>query len=416
MKRKLLAQDGFAHVGIILFILLVVIVIVGIGLKVASKSESSNPIVKIAKKITKTESKDDSQSKVWLQKCESNDRKQMTHLPMNMDDVATFTPYGITAGAHVTPIDHLYFYPKESPRDKYPVYAMADGYIVEISSRGVQVDTGNARPPEYRIIFQHSCQTVSYFDLVTKLDDSIKSQVGDMKPNDSKGGLRIPVKAGQEIGRIGAQSLDTAVYNFSMTLKGFISPELYEAEFWKVHTDDFFSYFSQTHQDQMLAKSRRKVKPYSGKIDYDQPGKLIGNWFREGTNGYAGPKETQGKPAENGQGYWSGHMAVFYDAINPSTVVISLGDYKGQPKSFAVKGNSPDPASISKDSGVTKYELTTAPNSNNPAGGIMSGASQVQGVVLFQVLDGEKLKVEIFPDKVGSQVTGFTSAAMTYER
>ena len=44
---------------------------------------------------------------------------------------------------------------------------------------------------------------------------------------------------------------------------------------------------------------------------------------------------------------------------------------------------------------------------------IVSGS--VLGVVLFQVLDGEKLKVEIFPDKTAAQVTGFISPVV-YER
>ncbi|MEK7603295.1 MAG: hypothetical protein AAB459_03575 [Patescibacteria group bacterium] len=416
--RKPYAQSGFAHIWLILSVVISITLVTFVAFRVLYKKNgaSSNPISNLANKITGSGKNENDESHGWLNKCETNDRKPMTRLPMNMSDVASFTPYGITAGAHVTPIDHLYFYPKDSPRDKYPVFAMADGYIVEIGSRGVQVDTGNARPPEYRIIFQHSCQTVSYFDLVTKLDDSIKKEIGELKPNDSKGNLRIPVKAGQEIGRIGAQSLDTAVYNFSMTLPGFISPKLYKAEFWKVHTDDFFSYFSQTDQDQMQAKNSRKVKPYSGKIDYDQPGKLIGNWFKQGTNGYAGPDENMGKPAENGRGYWSGHLAVFYDAIDPTTIIVSLGDYNGLPKSFAVKGNSPDPASVSKDSGVTKYELVTQVNRLSPTGGVSVPSTQVLGVVLFEVLEGEKLKIEIFPDKTGNQVSGFTSAALTYER
>ena len=403
-------QSGFAHVGLFVFAIFIVLAIVGVGLKVRSKSNSKQTGSNtgfIEKLFNKSDDRN-SQEKSWTAGCTNKERVQMTNLPMNVNDVDTFTPYGLTAGGHVTPIDHLYFYPKSGPRDKYPVYAMADGFITEITVRGVNVDSGEKRPPEYRYMIQHSCQTISYYDLVTKLDQSILDKYPDAATKGMSG--RFPVKAGQEVGRIGAQSLDTAVYNMDLTLPGFIHPEMYTAEPWKIHTDDFFSYFNAEHQAQMLALSQRKVKPYSGKIDYDQPGKLIGNWFIEGTNGYAGANK-YGMGDGTGRGYWSSHLSVHYHAINPQNIVVSLGEFKdGDPQAFAVKGNTPDPVGISKDSGVVKYELTQLPQGQQS---IVSGS--VLGVVLFQVLDGEKLKVEIFPDKTAAQVTGFVSPT-TYER
>jgi len=40
----------------------------------------------------------------------------------------------------------------------------------------------------------------------------------------------------------------------------------------------------------------------------------------------------------------------------------------------------------------------------------------VQGVALTQMTDKRKLKFEAFPGKTAAQVTGFTTAAQTYER
>lgn len=388
-------QQGFVHIGLFM-IVLVLIIIGGVGFLVFSKQGEKNGNYQ------------DQAEASWTKGCNSDNRVQMTNLPMNISDVKSFTPYGLTAGAHVTPIDHLYFYPKDGPRDKYPVYAMADGFITEITSRGINVDTGAQRPPEYRYMIQHSCETISYFDLITKIDDSILKEHPDAATKGMHG--RFPVKAGQIVGWIGGQSLDTAVYNMNLTLPGFIHPKMYEAEPWKIHTDDFFSYFSETHQEQMLALSARKVKPYSGKIDYDQPGKLVGNWFKEGTNGYAGASN-YGAGDGTGRGYWTGHLSVFYHHINPDLIIVSLGEYEnGKPMSFAVLGNKPDPATITKESGVIKYELIYGPGS-----GSTIQNTQVKGVVLFQVLDDEKLKVEIFPNKKGTQVNGFT-APITYER
>ncbi|MCA9349096.1 hypothetical protein KC878_03050 [Candidatus Saccharibacteria bacterium] len=398
-------REGFGHVlgfiGLILCASVVVIAGTYVYRKQAKQPNNSE------------EAASSSLDNSWLKDCSSNERVSMQNLPMDIENVDSISPYGLTAGAHVTPIDHLYFYPKNSDRDAFPVYAMADGYIVEVGARGVMVDSGESRPPEYRIIFQHSCQTVSYFDLVTKLDDIIAKQVGDLGSNGSKGSLRIPVKAGQEIGRIGAQSLDTAVYNFSITLPGFIHPEMYESEPWKVHTDDFYSYFSSSLQDKMLSKSTRQAKPYSGKIDYDIPGKLIGNWFKEGTNGYAGVSGSGGGTGSNG--YWVGHLALLYYANDPQYIIISLGDYQGSPKAFAVKGNTPDPATIGVDSGVVKYELIEAPNGGGGSVSINQN-SQVQATALFQVLENEKLKTEVFPGQSGAEITGFTDKALSYER
>ncbi len=40
----------------------------------------------------------------------------------------------------------------------------------------------------------------------------------------------------------------------------------------------------------------------------------------------------------------------------------------------------------------------------------------VEGVVLFQLIEDRKLKEKIFPDKHISDVSGFTDAAIIYER
>ena len=394
-------QSGFAH--LLILVLIIVITIGGVGFFVKNRSSKSVKTSPDSNRVISTG---------WDKGCTGNQRIAMTHMPMNITDVSNVAPMGLTAGAHVTPIDHLYFYQNPGPRDKYPVYAMADGTIIEIQVRNVNVDSGSNRPAEYRIVIQHSCQTISYFDLVTKLDDSILSKA----PNAATKGFsgRINVKSGQTIGWIGGQSLDTGIYNLGMTLKGFTHPSMYIAEAWKVHTDDFFSYFSEPLKSQMLAKNPRSDEPRSGKIDYDQPGKLIGNWFKQGTNGYSGSGTKVGNG--DGTGYWSTHLAIFYAAYNAKEIIVSVGSFiNNQPDAYSVVGNAPDPATVTSDSGVVKYEIMKAEQ-----GGSKNFEAQntrpIDGVILLQVLSGEKLKVEKFPGKTGAQVTGFTAAAETYER
>jgi len=403
---KKLNQKGFHFVGIVLA-LIVVGVIVGVGMRVTSKHKSQSSTA------NGQQGSGGAGGSVGLKKdCSGTGTVTLAHQPMDMSDVSNILPIGTLAGAHVTPIDHLYFYPKDmAHRDAAPVYAMGDSYIISYGERTVSVDTGAAKQAEYQLYFQHTCTFYTYYDLLTSLEPSLKAEI------DKTGGkdLHIAVKAGQEIGRVGAQSLDTAVYNLDLTLKGFVNPESYKNEAVKLHTDDFFKYFKDPLKSQMLAKNLRKFEPYGGKIDYDIDGMLIGNWFQTGTNGYAGAGQ---KVADsNGQGYWSGHLAIVPDAVNQGQINLSFGDYQGKATQFTAKAGSPDPAKINKASGPTKYEYVnyTQPGPS-PTGGVATPSTQVLGTALFQLTDTRKLKMEVFPGKTSAEVTDFTSAAKTYER
>lgn len=397
---KKLNQKGIAHVFLTVFALAVIGFVGFAGWQVYHKH--------------KTGAAGDGQAKGEAdakKDCSGTGKVEMKHEPMDMSDVSFIAPAGLLAGAHVTPIDHLYFYPKDMQhRDAAPVYAMADGFITSYQERTQKVDNGAAQQGEFRITIQHNCSITSYFDLLTSLDSSIKDKL--------KGGdTHVPVKAGQVIGRVGAQSLDTAIYNYDMKLTGFVNPDSYASESWKIHLDNFFAYWdgSPSLKGEMLAKNIRKVEPFGGKIDYDIDGKLIGNWFQVGTNGYAGPKELQNKPGSGGTGYWSGHLSIAPDAVTPTQINISFGDYQGKATQFTAKAGSPDPATIGTDSGLVKYELVQY-QQPNPTQGVSTQQTTVMGTVLFQLTAKRMLKMEAFPGKTADQVTAFTSAAKSYER
>ena len=74
---------------------------------------------------------------------------------------------------------------------------------------------------------------------------------------------------------------------------------------------------------QLLARNRRTKKPFGGKIDYDIDGMLVGSWYRKGTGGYAG--------SDRRWDYWVGHLAFAYHNIDPTLVIVSLGDVEGRP-------------------------------------------------------------------------------------
>ncbi len=221
------------------------------------------------------------------------------------------------------------------------------------------------------------------------------------------------------IGKVGGQTLDVGVVDRRVTLRGFVFPEHYVREPWKVHTVDLFASFEEPLRSRLLAKNPRTAPPRGGKIDYDVDGRLVGNWFLRGTNWYAGT-------CDGGCDYWTGHLAFAYDHLDPTQVRVSLGDFGGQPAQFGVAGNSPDPRDVGVETGPATYELvqwqyyradgsiwdrwsfTSGPTARNE--------SQVLGTVIVQLVAPRTLKVEAFPGKTAAEVSGFTGAARLYER
>jgi hypothetical protein len=164
----------------------------------------------------------------------------------------------------------------------------------------------------------------------------------------------------------------------------------------------------------------REASPRWGKIDYDIDGKLIGNWFRQGSGGYGGNQS-------GGVGYWDGHLSVVPDGNDPSQIVISFGNYQGQPQQFAVVGNTPDPATVSQATGLVAYELGQIVTYSGDTGQPWDTKSYIPnikvkastppvGTVLMQMVGDRQLKVEAFPGSTAAQVTGFDSSVLIYER
>ncbi len=366
--------------------------------------------------------------------------------PMKLDQVSSILPYGLMIGGHVTPIDHQYYNgtDQHALRDTYDVVAPADGKIVAITHRGSRTNTPlhSANVPssdEYRFVFMHTCSFLTYADLVTSIDDSVKSKLPAGWTPDNSYDIDVPVKQGQVIGHIGGQTLDFAVWDLSQKpLPGLLVRTAYDnAEPWKVFTAPPTKYFADSVKSAVIAKYVRKAEPIDGKLDYDQEGKLIGSWFKEGSNGYDGGRATD--PSK--QDYWAGHLSFAPNYVDPSLYEVSLGTFdssgiKGNPqdpggkgdsgaKQFGIKGNAPDPAMVDSSSGLVKYELV-GQEEQNASGARWQGelsptikavnSSQVAGVLLVQVVGPHSLRVEVFPGKTASQVSGFDEKVATYNR
>ena len=273
--------------------------------------------------------------------------------PMRDEDILLLLPYGTLAGAHVTPIDHMYFEPADRSlgRDMYEVRIIQDGVIHSLDPRDVNVDTGETTLREWRMEIAHTCTFISYFDLLTSLSPDIKAEWQRTRSDGTSPWQGIPVKAGQVIGRVGAQTLDCGVYDYETVLPGFIEPTHYGSESWKVHTVDPFPYFPDDVRTILLDKMLRQVEPLAGKIDHDVAGTLSGNWFQLGTNGYGGTGRFN---------YWDGHLAIVPDALDPTAWRFSIGNFSGETghaRQFGIKGNAPDPRTVTPETGLVTYEL-----------------------------------------------------------
>lgn len=344
--------------------------------------------------------------------------------PMKLEELAYIRPLGAVSDGHVTPTDHVYIGgPNPNAADStYAVVMPADGTVTAVSAMPAQYigdRTGQQVAAEdHRIVISHSCRYFSIYIHIHKLGDKLTAAVGKLQPNESKQ-ANVELKAGEVVGYIGGSTFDWTPIDTSVTLKGFITPSKYEGESWKIHTVSPFDLYTGELKARLEAKSLRTVAPVGGKIDYDQPGKLIGNWFKQGTGGYAGLS------GNNGGRYWDGHLSIAPDYIDPASTIVSIGNWSGSAKQMLVRGMV-DPAKVGEQEGVVKYELLrlTYENPSNPGADARmptkglkpSQNSTFEGTIIFQVLPGEKLKVETFPGRSAAQVSGFTANAQIYER
>lgn len=335
--------------------------------------------------------------------------------PVDLDNVAYIRPLGCVGGSHVTPIDHQYLISKKDNNGDdvvVDVFAPAAGKIISIGHMNlVPTGTEMLAVDDYRVVIRHTCTVSSVYIHMDNLSDKILAVA---PPPGDYANVDVDVEAGEVIGSFSG-SIDYNVVDNDVVLTGFVIPESYTEE-WKTHIPDPLEYFNEPYRDQMIAKGLRTAEPFGGKIDYDIDGKLVGTWFKENTNKYSGLDPNS---------YWVGHLSIVYDCYDPDAIVISFGDYEGTPKDFAVKGNAPDPADVSVDSGLIKYELTDYEyyvgderwDRNSFLKGLEARNSGTErGVVLFQLIDDRKLKMEIFDGQTSDSVTVFTENALIYER
>jgi len=291
------------------------------------------------------EEESNEQEKINTRKNCEGTKTKFDYSPVNLEKTLVFLPLGLMTGSHVTPIDHHYFQNFNNEEYDIEIYSPGKGHITSIGHM-----PGAKNGEDYRVVIEHTCTISSIYIHLGIFSERFKEYAPD---NNGYTNVRIPVEAGELIGYY-KTNVDYNLVDTEITLEGFVTPELYEGEPWKIHVPNTYEYFNEPVKSELIGKSLRTVEPISGKIDYDIDGKLVGNWFLEGTNGYAGQEGTQ-----RGN-YWTGHLSITYDAYDPERIVFSIPNYGGRDsEQLGVKGNSPDPATIGILDGLIKFELVT---------------------------------------------------------
>ena len=362
---------------------------------------------------------------VWAKHCTNSGPVMFSYSPMRFEDINHLSPYGSVVGAHITPIDHMYFDPKDKSlgKDIYEVKAIQDAVIYEINVRDISTDTNEAKKwRDWRLDMAHTCTFASYFDLLTSVVPEIEEKWAETLAPGAQGKFDgVEVKAGQVIGYVGGQSLDFGVYDWEVSLPGLINPEAYASrEPWKIHTVDPFQYFPKEIRDGLLNKMIRIVEPRAGTIDYDVGGTLSGNWFQQGTDWYNGINQEK---------YWEGHLSIAPHQIDPNLWRIGIGFLETNNNNFIIYGEN-SPLDIAVDSGPVSYELRKykvyipskpqkkwwiEPHVEGEIYGVYLFPDTV-GTVLLNLEEKALLRLEVFMGESKDQIDGFTQNARLYER
>ncbi|HSX31703.1 MAG TPA: hypothetical protein VLF43_00435 [Candidatus Saccharimonadales bacterium] len=410
-------QSGFHVIGLLFFI--VVVGVVGaIGYRVIHKDKKdpgtnsaqfSSDAVERGKYLSKNN-------------CDGQGSKKLGSAPMRPGDLSTILPYGLVAGGHVTPVDHQYFSGKnqKAAPSTYDVLAPANGTLVTVEVR----PKGNSTY-DVRGVISYSCTFFSYFDLANSLSEEIAAQMpaGWNTKNNGPMAVDIPVKEGQVIARVGGQTLDYAVWDTTKSLDNLLVQKAYSNyEPWKTSTVPPTDFYTDEVTASLLPYYVRTAEPRDGKLAYDIDGKAVGGWFKEGTNGYIGAFSEKDFSSMS---YADGHLALIPDFLDPDGWVFSTGAIN-HGSQYSIKSPSVAPDTLDTSSGIVKYELAQYEHKDETGGKWLgtsvpktiklSTTGPTMATVLVEMKAKRELKVEVFEGKTASQVNGFTSNAITYDR
>ncbi len=332
---------------------------------------------------------------------------------------------GAGNGGHLIPSDHISFDLPDSGTYPSPYIAIApaDGYLAAIfyQPQRWKSDDGSVILDDYGLLFQYSKNFFLVLGHLTDIAADLKNQFPPLQKGEDNF-CKIPVKAGQEIGRYGGCSALHAYDFWTIDMNvntPYIDPAANPER--SQHTVSPLDYFAEPLRSQVVAMLPDRPEPRIGQWVYDIDGKLAGLWYRV-------------KPPLPGNKYLyedADLLGFFYYNLQPSTVRIGYG---GTGHVYEVTGNTPDPVVIDVSSGLVKYELID-PNYEEQLDNLqqMLGTAEEQkkdyirqeikdllakpkDTMLIQMTEKRKIKLEFFAGKSASEVTGFDENAVYYQR
>ena len=300
-----------------------------------------------------------------------------TASPIDPDQIREIIPLGNLnpAGGHVLPSDHIYLDYGRKPG--LTVCAPAAGTITAVRDQL----RGDSKV-EIRVD-----ENISYYLAHLDLEPGIAAA--------SK------VSRAQKLGQASGKSmLDLGATDSRVGLSGFVNPDRYTQP--TLHTISPLSVFADPLRSQLYLKVNRKGAEKDGKIDLDEPGRLLGNWFHETLSVQ---DSSRGDPT-----VWAKQLAFGYDVHDPGAVRISIGGTIAPAGLYALLPGAPDPAEVGVETGLVKYPLRLI------GGDRTSRSEHSAGLRLVQLLNERQLKVEYLAEGSFVGVKGFTGNASIYER
>jgi hypothetical protein len=293
-----------------------------------------------------------------------------TQSPIDVSVISSIVPIGnLNPPDHTLPTNHAYFFhPSAANAD---VRAPAAGTVGTIT-RGA--DGGDDQ------LIVTAAPGFDYYLAHIRLDAGVAQ------------GARLT--AGQRLGvtASAAGAMDLGIINNAVTLF-FARPERYIPG--TLHGDSPLKYFADPVKADLYAKVARSGGDKDGQINFDQAGRLAGNWFA--------PDLLPVSATEN-FGNGPKHLAFVRDVTDPSRVRISIGGTLSIAGAYYVQSGATDPADVSTSSGRVAYQLFIVPQAQLPA-----------AMMMVQLLAEDRIRVEAFP--AGTPLTTeFTGAALPYIR
>lgn len=339
--------------------------------------------------------------------------------PLALEEINYIVPLGnFNPPGHALPTDHEYFYYDSS--QTHDLFAPGDGVLYQVQRKTYIPDPSTGiQYTDDGLFIQYGGKVHLILGHVATLSQEISGVLGEIKEGMTK--CNIKIKAGQLLGKVGGEGMPVTALDFwcvNTSIKpSYVRPERYPDD--SKYAVDGLQYYAEPLKSELYGKIQRTAEPLCGQYDYDIEGKLAGNWFRDGV------------PVDEWQG--ADCLSFAYNNLDPSKIFICLGGTLPlSPAVYFVKGNTPDPASVSQATGLVKYELVTSSADDakfeasiadlppdiqaQKRADLANAENKVVAVMLVRIVGKDKIEVEVFTGKTAQDVSDFDASATYYIR